>query len=299
MNQENQISEQVDDEIDLWQLWQTLVDGKWIIAAFAVVSFVGATALAYVMTPKYQAEVLVAPIQDSKSGGGVSALAAQYGGLAEMAGINIGGGGGSKEVNLAYLKSRAFIEAFIIDNNLMPVLYAGAWDETAKKWKSDDPSKIPSMWDAYNFFSKVIVSVNSDKKTGLTTVSVLWKDREQAVAWANGLIEKANQNLRQAAIEEAQKSIGYLEQELKKTSVVEVQQSIYRVMESQVKTMMMANVQEQYAFKVIDPAAMMDEDAYVKPKRALMMVLGVVVGLFLGVLAVFIRKVIRDRKCSH
>ena len=141
-----------------------------------------------------------------------------------------------------------------------------------------------------------IIDIQVEKKTNLITLTVLWKDREQAVAWANRLIQRANANLRAKAITETQQSLSYLEKELAKTSVVEVQNTIYRVMETQIKTMMMANTQEQFAFKVIDPAEIVDEDAYVKPKRPLMIALGGVAGLFLGVLVVFIRQAMRNRK---
>ena len=60
--------------------------------------------------------------------------------------------------------------------------------------------------------------------------------------------------------------------------------------------MMMANTQGEFAFKVIDPAQLMDEDAFVKPKRPLMIALGAIGGLFMGILFVFIRQAIRNRK---
>ena len=116
------------------------------------------------------------------------------------------------------------------------------------------------------------------------------------MTWANELIKRANENLRQRTIEETRQSLTYLEKELQKTSVVEVQNTIYRVMETQIKTMMMANTQEQYALKIIDPAQTVDEDAFVSPKRPMMIALGAAGGLFLGIVLVFLRNAIRQRK---
>ncbi len=287
-----------DDEIDLFALWDTLVQNKWLIIAATVLSLALATTLAFIMTPKYEAKVVATFAEEGKSGGGLSALAGQFGGLAEMAGVNLGGGGGNKEAMIAYLKSRIFIEGFIKENNLMPILYAKQWDATNKKWLGDDPEKFPTDWKAYEFFSKNIVDVQLDKKTSLITLTITWKDRTQAVAWANGLIARANANLREKTIAETQLSQSYLEKELQKTSLVEVQNTIYRVLESQIKTMMMANTQEQFAFKVIDPAALMDETAFVKPKRPMLIALGGIAGLFLGILFVFIRQANRNRKAQ-
>ncbi|MFZ4534796.1 Wzz/FepE/Etk N-terminal domain-containing protein [Propionivibrio sp.] len=278
-----------DDEINLFELWGTLVQNKWIIVMIAALCVSAAAVVAFTMTPKYEAVVLAKFTEESKT------LAGEYGGLAEMAGVNLGGGGGTKDASLAYLKSRVFIEGFIKANDLMPILYAKQWDSQNKKWLVDDPEKTPSLWNAFKFFSSICV-VQHDKKTNLITVTVTWKDREQAVDWANSLIKRANANLREKAIAESQLSVDYLEKELRKTSVVEVQQTIYKVMETQIKMMMMANTQEQFAFKVIDPAALVDENAYVKPKRSMIITLGAVCGLILGLLFVFIRQAIRNRR---
>jgi len=281
-----------DDEIDLFELWETLMAGKWLILACAALCFAAATTLAFIMTPKYEARVIASFAEESKSGGGMGALAAQYGGLAEMAGISLGGGG-SKEASLAFLKSRAFIEQFIEEEGLLPILFAASWDPEKKQWKVTE-DKVPTMWKAYKFFSTAILSTTLDKKTNLLTLTITWKNREQAVYWANELVRRANETLRQKTITETQSSLDYLQKELEKTSIVEVQNTIFRVMETQVKSMMMANTQEQFAFKVIDPAIVVDEDAFVKPKRPLMMVLGLVGGLFVGIVIVFLRKAIQS-----
>lgn len=288
----------MDDEIDLFELWNTLVEYKRSVLLVAFLCFSAATTLAYIITPRYRADVLAVPADDAKGGGGLASLAGQFGGLAELAGVNLSGNSSGKEAAIAYLQSQVFLEGFIREKNLMPVLYAKKWDATTNKWNVEDPKDIPTLWEAHQLFSKKILSVSADKKTGLITLSVEWKNREQAVEWANDLIKRANSSLRQKAIAEAETSLAYLEKELQRTSIVEVQQAIFRVMESQIKTKMMANVQEQFAFKVVDPAALMNEDAYVKPKRPLMMFLGLFGGLVLGGLLAFVRKAIQKRSTS-
>lgn len=285
-----------DDEIDLFQLWEVIWNGKWLIIGLMILSTLAATGLAFLMTPKYEARVTASFAEESKGGGGLSTLAGQFGGLADLAGISLGSGG-NKEATLAYLKSRSFIDGFLADNTLMPVLYSKLWDAEKKAWKVDDPEKVPTPWKAYKLFSEKILAVNFDKKTNLITLTITWKDRNQAVTWANELIKRANENLRQRTIEETRQSLSYLEKELQKTSVVEVQNTIYRVMETQIKTMMMANTQEQYALKIIDPAQAVDEDAFISPKRPMMIALGAIGGLFVGILLVFVRNIaVQKRK---
>lgn len=288
--------QQGESDVDLRHVLKTMARFKWIILVCTLLTFSTATTIAFLIKPKYQAVVLVSPADDGKAGGGLAALAGQFGGLAEMAGVNVGGSSTSKEAALAYLKSRVFIEHFIKERNLLPILFSGKWDAGANKWKVEDPKDIPSLWDAYQYFSKKILAVTADKKTGLITITIEWKDREQAVAWANEIVRDVNGDLRQKTISETQLSLSYLEKELQKTSVVEVQQAIFKVMESQIKNKMMANVQEQFAFKVIDPAAPMDEDAYVQPKRPLIMALGLIAGMILGAVVAFIRKAALEKR---
>jgi uncharacterized protein involved in exopolysaccharide biosynthesis len=120
--------------------------------------------------------------------------------------------------------------------------------------------------------------VSEEKVTGIVTLTLVWSDREQVARWANLLIERANRDLRQRAIAEAQASTDYLNAELAKTSVLELRQAIYRLLENQIKTVMLANVRDQYAFRVIDPASAPDPDDTVRPKRLAMILLGMVFG---------------------
>ena len=93
MNESHQIKapDTHDDEIDLRQLFRVLWAGKWLIVGITFAAAVIAVVVALMLPNIYRAEALLAP-NDQKGAGGLSALAAQYGGLASLAGINLGGG---------------------------------------------------------------------------------------------------------------------------------------------------------------------------------------------------------------
>ncbi len=281
-----------EDEINLMDLWRVLVRYKATIIASIVMGTTIAVAAALLMTPVYRAEVVMAPVDEKKSGG-LSALMGQFGGLAAMAGINIGGGGGKMEEAIAKLKSRSFTDAFIKDHKLMPVLFADIWDEQGKRWLVDAEEDIPTLWDAYKKFDD-IRNVSTDKKTGIVTLSIEWQDPELAAQWANILVERINRQLQQEAIAEAKKSIAYLEQQLDQTSVIEMRQAIFRLIEAQTKQIMLANVRDEFAFKVIDQAVPPEER--IKPKRKVMVVVGFMVGLMLGILLAFLRNFIAKQR---
>lgn len=287
-----QTSSQQDKTIDLLDVLRFLFKHKWIISGITFLSTAIAAAIAINMTPIYRAEVLVAPATEEQARGGLSTIAGQFGGLASLAGIDLGGNSGTKSEAIATLKSRVFTEKFIRDENILPILFEDKWDDMNSRWFVTDPAAVPSMWDAYKLFNG-IRSISEDKKTGLITLAIEWKDPELAAHWANLLVRRINGMLRASAIDQAQKSIDYLKRELVKTSVVELQQGIYRLIEAQVNKIMLANVRDDYAFKLVDPAVVPQEKA--KPKRGLIIGLGLLTGLIISTLSVFMYSLCRHQ----
>ncbi len=275
-----------EDEIDLREIWQALVDNKKLIAIITGATTALAIVFALLLTPIYRAEVLLAPATSEKNGG-LSALAGQFGDLAALAGISVGGGDKTQEA-IATLKSRTLTEAFIKENNLMPILFEDDWDAGKKAWKKQDPENAPTIWQAYEVFNKNIRTVSADKKSGLVTLAIEWKDPALAAAWANDLVTRVNRQRQKEAIHEAESSIGYLYKQLAKTSSVEVEQAIYRLVEAQTKNIMVAQAREEFAFKVIDPAVAPEKK--VKPRRIVITAAGFILGFFMAVTFVFMRR---------
>ena len=99
-----------------------------------------------------------------------------------------------------------------------------------------------------------VLSVEEDKKSGLITVSVSWKEPEIVAEWANELVRQLNVQLRKKAIEDSNKRVGYLEKELGKVTIRDMRSVLYNLLEFEKKKAMLANVNEDFALKVIDPA---------------------------------------------
>jgi LPS O-antigen subunit length determinant protein (WzzB/FepE family) len=59
---------------------------------------------------------------------------------------------------------------------------------------------------------------------------------------------------------------------------------------------MLASVRQDYAFRTLDPALPPDVDAYVKPMRALIVALGLLLGGVLGTGFVLLRGVLRSAR---
>lgn len=284
-----------EDEISLIDLWRVLMAQKWMILSVTLLFTVGAIIYALQAPEIYKSEVVLAPVKQG-SGGQMASLAAQFGGLASIAGINLGGGGGSTEEAIAILQSRKFLKHFIEDEQLLPVLFEKSWDAENRQWLVESDEDIPSAWDAYAVFSGIL-SISTDKKSGMVTLSIEWSDPQLAAKWANQLVVRLNKHLKTESVEQAEKSIQYLKDQLASTSVVDMQQILYRLIEKQSNTIMLANVQEEFAFRVIDPAVVPEVRS--KPKRKLIVVLGGVLGGMFSIFLAFFLNFLRNQKESE
>jgi uncharacterized protein involved in exopolysaccharide biosynthesis len=264
------------DEVSLADLLQVLRRSYKAIAAIALACGLLAAAAAFLMTPIYRSQVLLAPVPEAAEGS-ISGTAGQLADLAGFAGLDLRRSGGKEEA-VALLRSRILVERFIQEHDLLPVLFPEEWDSGQKAWAVDDPEEAPTLGDAYEFFDERIRRVEEDRKTGLVMLTIEWRDRQLAAAWANALVASVNRYTRQRAVQEAEKSLDYLNRELAKTNVVGIQQVLYRLIEAEVKNITLANVREEYSFRVVDPPAIADADAYIKPQRALIIALGLLLG---------------------
>ena len=294
-----------DDEIDLAELWHAIWSGKLLILIISAVFAISSVLYAINQPNIYKATTLLSPTGEQGGAGGLGKMAGQFGGLASLAGINLGGGGTDKTgLALEVLKSRVFLESFINNHQLLvPLMAAKSWDvssntliindevynETTKKWVREvkAPKKPePTPWQAYKKF-KEILSITTEKESGMITLAIEHYSPEVATQWLKWLVNDINTTMREQDKAEAQRSIDYLTKKLQETQLTDMQTVFYQLIEEQTKTIMLAEVSLEYVLKTIDPANAPEEKA--KPKRALIVVLGTMLGGILSVLIVLIR----------
>ncbi len=131
-------------------------------------------------------------------------------------------------------------------------------------------------------------SIGYDKRDGIVTFTMNWDDPKLAAKYANSFVSSINNYIRDDEILEAEKSIDYLKKEIEKTTLVDIKNVLNSLIQEQLQTIMLANVREDYAFKVIDPA--MVPKTKIKPQRRQIVILGFIFGLILASLIVFIRE---------
>ncbi|MGL1559677.1 Wzz/FepE/Etk N-terminal domain-containing protein [Vibrio parahaemolyticus] len=301
-----------DNEIDLRGLFIALWKGKWVIIATTFVFAIGSVLYALSLPNIYKADALLAPAESS-NGGGLSKMAGQLGGLAALAGVNLGAEEFSQaDLAVQVMKSRQFAEAFIDKHDLLiPLMAATDWDLTNNKLILDEelynpdtaewlrePNGLrgakPTAQEAFEVLNKQVLNVNQDKESGLYTVSVKHYSPYVAQQWVNWLIEDINKVMRERTIAETSQNLAYLNAQLQKTAVADMQSTFYKLIEEQTKSLMLAEVQEEFVFKVVDPAVVPEKKD--GPKRALICILGTLLGAMFGIVVVLLRFILSKQE---
>lgn len=290
-----------DNGIEMSELLSVLWQSKKLIVALTLIFFGAGIVYSFTLPNTYKAQAILAPADDSNSNA-LSGVAGQFGGLASLAGVSLPGSGVDRvTVAMEVLRSRVFIADFINKRDIsIPLMAAKHWNgkevvldsdiyntETSS-WGDDfliDGNKNPTDWDLYDAFMD-ITKASQDKTTGLVTVSIEHISPVLARDWVDWLITDLNQHIKDNDVKEAQTSVVFLEEQIKKTPVADMQKMFFQLIEKQYQTIMLANVREQYMFKVLDPAVIPQNKS--NPKRALIIIVYSLFGFMLGVATVLI-----------
>jgi uncharacterized protein involved in exopolysaccharide biosynthesis len=287
-----------DDEIDLRELIAVLWAEKRLIVAVTAFFAIASVVFALLQTNIYRAEAVLAPADTEQSSGG---LAAQFGGAAALLGVNVGNGAGNAiSTALATLRSRQFLGRFIDENALLVPLFASSWDaDSLTSIVDEDVYDVntgewllengpPTEHDAFRAMSSILSVSEPDRDTGIITVAITWPNPVEAAEWVNKLVCAINQEVRARDVREANNAITYLQQQLARTQLVDMQRVFYQLIESQTRITMLADVREEYVLRVIDPAVV--PDRRIAPRRALICILGTMLGGILSLIIVFFRR---------
>lgn len=259
------------------RMLQTSWRARWWVVCAALLGATTGVVVAAVSKRVYRAEAVVIPVS-IRQGYRLDALTGNLGELAALAGINSPGEGGSR-LGLATLKGKDFTASFIRDKGLMPALFPDRWDSQTNRWKGLPPTVLQGV----NLFDRGgIRKIIEDRRTGLVTIQVDWTDRIQAVDWLNEMVERVNRDLRNATIAESRRNIQFLTAEADRTLSVGVKEAIYRLIESEMKDLTFAEMQDEYALKFVDRPITPEPRDFIWPRRAFLFCLGAFAGALVG-----------------
>ncbi|MBQ4844339.1 Wzz/FepE/Etk N-terminal domain-containing protein [Pseudoalteromonas sp. MMG005] len=299
-------------EIDLSEILRALYQGKIVIILCSLVFSVCGVYYALSLPNVYKATALLSPVEEAQ-GGMLNGLKSDLGGLASIAGVNLGGSGGNKSaLALQILQSRGFLNQFVDKYDLKPILMAtNGWELSANKltynsnvydlnteqWIRDvspPRNSVPGIQEVYEHILSQNLTVVEDKKKDLVWLSITHFSPVVAKDLVDKLVIEINARMQDDDIKQATTKINYLKKTLNETSIADMQKIFYQLIEQQEQTKMLALTQSQYVFRTIDPAILPDiKDG---PKRALICIGFFFLGFVLSLMIVLFRYFVISKK---
>ncbi|WP_018415249.1 Wzz/FepE/Etk N-terminal domain-containing protein [Teredinibacter turnerae] len=295
-------------EIDLIELWESLWSGKFWLLGITTLFILFGVLFSLSLPNMYESKGVYGISQDD---GVAKNMPGQLGGLAAIAGINLGAGGQNKINHAVVLgQSWPFWDELIRTHNLKPLVFGVKewdrarnkfiWDEDIylvdeQKWIRKPPSGKEAEPSSYEVFDKIIdfVEIKFDAPTGLLSIKVKHYSPHVAQEWVEMIVEKLNGDFRDRDIVKAEKNIGYLQKKIDETKIAELKTVFYNMVEAQTKTLMLARVDEDY---LVEPVIIpMVAESPVSPNRKLIVVLFAVAGGVFSLLFLFVKNIFSKR----
>jgi len=219
----------------------------------------------------YTSSGIIAPAKNSDNS--LSKISNQLSGLSGIGGIRLPRSGDLDEIALAIetIKSLDFYINFVTKHDLLVNMIASdgwnsekniiiiddeLYDLKSKKWIADikfSSNGIPSFQYAHRKFLKDDLRITRDDKSGFVTVSYKHHSPYFSSKVVRLLIEEINEIKRADDIEQARKSISFLENQIESTKLAEVKTGLSELVQMQIKTIMVAKSTPEYLFKYASP----------------------------------------------
>jgi uncharacterized protein involved in exopolysaccharide biosynthesis len=200
-------------------------------------------------------------------------------------GLGLGGGGSLEKLEVV-LKSRNLTNRVIKKYKLMPVIFSDDWNEKKKKWNTDEPPTLQDGWKEM----QDSLTIRLDIKKNTIKMGFDHKDPETAKKVADYYLTELSEVLREEVIQDATQNMRFFRKQLEKTIDSLLKEKIYAMLAKEIEKETFARAQKYYSFLILDPPIVPDPDKKIRPKRALICILSVIVAFFLAVFLAFIKE---------
>ena len=283
-------------ELNIQFFLRVIHHSRFLLLGFGAISIVASVVFALSLPNEFRSDVLLSPNNPSNSGP-LSNLGSRYGGLASLAGIDISSGTVDKtKYGIAVLGSRKFLGDFVQRRSILVDLFAAdgwnadtntlkidgdLYDVDTQQWVREvSPPKtiVPSAQEAVEEL-KDRMSIDVDKDSGFVRLSLVHYSPYVAKRWLDWLVEDLHSAVMQEDVRSAENAIEFLRKRAEETNLQELRVVLFRLIEEQLKTVMLSQMSPEYLFKTIDPPNVAEKKF--KPRRALIVAAGLMLGMAL------------------
>ena len=292
---QNESENNLYEEMSLSEVTSIILKKKLFVGIITLLISILAMIAAFTLPNIYESESILSPTGEKNR---LSPLQS-YSGLASLAGINLSGADGSDlhTKALEKLKSLSFFSENILPNINLPDLMAiKFWDSKNNKIiynLNEYNKKPPTAQEAYKSFQKIIKITNNTEK-GFVNIAVSHQSPHIAKAWNELIVKELNDYFRNKDRLEAQAAVNFLNSQLSLATFSEVKQAIAEILKQKTQQLTLIEVNEYYVFEFIDPPVVMEIEA--EPNRPMIIILGFIIGIFLGSFFVLMMHYSRSKK---
>ena len=293
----------MEDEIDLRELFSTIYKNKFKIffLTFIITSLTVVYTLSIPNSYKSQTK-LVSQTQAKPTLGGLGALAG-------MAGIDLGGSGNidavtSLETILTdYSFEQYMIKKYNLIDKFVPkhdnLVFALAYDDVynmlhTKSSKSD----VTLEEKTYNTYKEILktISISSDKKSGLITLSAESNDRFLAKKLVEIYLKELSDRMQKLDMQSVNKQIEFYNNELNNITDISIREQLGELVTGLLQKKVLSKANEYYNVKQLTKPQVAYIKDKTKPKRSLIVVVAFITSIILGIFAVFFIEFIKKNE---
>ena len=293
-----------DDEFDLKLLF--LIIWKYKIFLVIVTSLFAGYSIFYSLSlPNiYSSESTLTQSESAgmNTGGGLSS---QYASLGRMVGVNLSSpSSSSSQYSIAVIQSKSFLEHLLNKYDFIaPGLIAiDSYDEVTqsvkyneniykaeeKKWVRDTPpyrEKKPTHIELHDIYTSTI-EVKNNTQTGLITLSASHKSPIFAYELISVIINEINEISREKDLNNAKRSLDYLEERLLVTNESAIRAQINMLILNNINKLMTSQIKKNYVLDILDPPHIAEFRS--SPSRAKICIMITISGFILSLLLIVI-----------
>jgi hypothetical protein len=290
------------DQVDLLELANILLAGKWIIISFTALASIMGVIYSLSLPNIYESKAILTPTNSNN----ISKSMQNYAGLAGLAGISLPSG---KDNDLSVqaihkIKTLSFFESNILPNIFLPDLMAlksfdlntstlnydqSIYLKVSNKWVRNSSlpyTQRPSAQESFEKF-KSHLNLSEDKNNGFITLKIKHLSPFIAKEWADLVISEVNTFYRQKDKSESERAVNYLNKQITSTNLSEIKEAISELLQQETKKLALIEASRSYVFDYIDPPAVMERKS--EPQRSTICIMVALFGFMFSIFLVLLR----------
>ena len=283
------------DKQDLIELIDFFWRKKLVILIITISCLVASIIYTSQLEDVYTAEAIL--INNSQTND-MSNIAARLSGFGAFSAFTGGNQTSSKsEIATAIMKSRDFYAKFFYDD-LADIYATVGWDKGKNTLIYDNDLynvetnswliKKPSIQQSHHHFLELYEMDTKDD--GTLSFKVRHFSPYKAKSLLDSILKNLNSSIGQSDIEETQAAIDFLVERRSSTNLVGMREVIAKMIEEQTKTLMLANISNDYVYSVIDPAVISESPS--GPNRMMIYYFALTIGFFVSLLYLLVTRFI-------